>query len=807
MNVRPHLFSLLVLSACSTAVGSEDSTLSPQEELPVGASETPDSLADARVQMLDRWQTEQVAAGPAYALVRDGSAWAGQNTPAALRFMIDEDGSMQLNAARPAETDGVTGDDAHHATVRLNAWGRGGEPTPSLGSASVRADGNRVEIIHAPGTEEPIVEWYINGPHGLEHGFDIADRPAGDGDVTLQLSVAGDLELREDHDDRVSFMIDGATVLAYSGLLVRDAAGQVLTSSMHVEAGMIALHFDDTNAEYPVVVDPWFVRNELVPANAAAGIRFGTSVAIDDDTAIIGATNAVHFFVLTGGTWVEQQRIAAPAGASGFGISVAIEGDRAVVGAYFDSTRGTRAGAAYTFTRAAGTWSLEQQLLGTLTDAEDRFGTSVAIDGDTIAVGATGRATIGAGHIFVLGATWTEQATIIREGAWTVSDNFGRSVALEGDTLAMGASGENGRRGAAYVFVRDAADAWSQQARITHPTPVGSDDYGSDVGLEGERLAVGAESEETGGAAQTGTVSVYLRTGTTWTREAYLVNNLGEHRHMGARLDFVGTRIVAGAPISISRSATPGYAYVWGRVGTTWTLRTLLEVPGSVFGEYWGRDVAFSGQWAILTSRDTDINGIDSGGARAFELVLHPDGTACENTFDCESDFCIDGVCCENACGASPNDCMACSNALTGIADGSCGPIGEGSSCQDIRDTDCDGADTCDAFGRCMENIAPAGASCGSATDVPCNSADTCDGVGECDTNIAAAGVSCRPVAAGDVCDIEELCDGSDTCPTDTFVTEGTECRAAPGDCDVAEACTGVTAACPTDELVMAGVT
>ncbi|MFK8000224.1 MAG: MYXO-CTERM sorting domain-containing protein [Polyangiales bacterium] len=804
MTTRRSLFALLVLGACST-VTEPESTEVANIAPPVVATEA-ESVFDARAEMFARWRDEHNSAGAAYDLSSIGDAWHGESLASAFRFRIDEGGVMALNVS-PETGDSVDALDGDvHQRVRLRAWGRG--DTSSPGEAEVHADGNRAEIRHSSAANaEALVEWYVNGPHGLEHGFDIAARPAGNGEVTLRLSVDGSVELREDSEDRITFVNEGDAVLAYTGLIVQDATGRTLPSSMRVEDDMIALHFDDVDAEYPVVVDPWFVRNDMVPSDAGPGLRFGTAVAMDDDTAIIGALNSVYFFVLTGGMWVQAQQVPAPPGASRFGWAVAIEGDRAVVGAQYDTARGSTAGAAYTYTRSGGVWTLEQQLLGALTAPGDRFGISVDIDEDTIAVGAVNHQVLGAAHIFVRdGAAWSEQATVVREGDWTTADAFGTSVALDGDNLAMGAPSENSRRGSAYVFVRDGAGTWSQQARVTHPAPVAADDFGSDVSIVDERLVVGARSEEPGGAAQVGTISVYLRTGTTWDREAYLVHPEGEHKQAGARLDFDGTRIVAGAANSISRSASPGYAHVWGRIGSTWTLRTRLDVPGGIFGDYWGRDVAFSGLWAILVSSVTDINGADSGGARAFELVLYDDGTECENVWDCESGFCVDGVCCENGCGGGvPSDCQACTNALTGLADGSCGPIAEGSSCGDIRDTDCDAADTCDPFGRCMENIAEAGAACNDGADAPCNAPDTCDGAGECDDNIADAGELCRPVA--DVCDVAEFCDGSDTCPSDTFVVEGTECRAAVGACDLVEACTGVTAACPADELVMAGTT
>eukprot|EP01043_Picozoa_sp_COSAG02_P008854 COSAG02_NODE_290_length_25531_cov_75.132392_22_plen_219_part_01 len=182
------------------------------------------------------------------------------------------------------------------------------------------------------------------------------------------------------------------------------------------------------------------------------------------------------------GAWGEAQQLLASDGARSdrFGSSVAISGEVAVVGAiYDDNAGGDYAGAAYIFVRDAagsGAWTESQQLLASDGAGGDYFGSSVAISGEVAVVGAyrddnAGGDYAGAAYIFVRDAAgsgaWTEsQKLLASDGAG--GDVFGYSVAISGEVAVVGALQDNNAggidAGAAYIFVRDAAGsgAWTE---------------------------------------------------------------------------------------------------------------------------------------------------------------------------------------------------------------------------------------------------------------------------------------------------------------------------------------------------------
>src|ERR1043166_9352940 len=217
-------------------------------------------------------------------------------------------------------------------------------------------------------------------------------------------------------------------------------------------------------------------QSMLTASDAADSDSFGISVGIDVDTAVVGSifddhdglTNAgsAYIFVRSGSVWTQQMRLTALDAADGdyFGTSVAISGDTVIVGANVDDNAGgVDAGAAYIFVRTGTVWTQQTKLTASNAAIGDGFGYSVAIDGETAAVGAwlvdlPGQQDAGAAYIFVRSGTiWTQQARLTaNDGA--VSDNLGYSVALSGDTIVAGAwlddNAGGGDAGAAYVFVR-----------------------------------------------------------------------------------------------------------------------------------------------------------------------------------------------------------------------------------------------------------------------------------------------------------------------------------------------------------------
>ena len=187
-----------------------------------------------------------------------------------------------------------------------------------------------------------------------------------------------------------------------------------------------------------------------------------------------------------------------PETADQFGYSVAVSGDLVVVGAYADDTGATDAGAAYVFDATTG------NLLHTLNNptpaASDYFGRSVAVSGNLVVVGASGDDTgaTDAGAAYVFDATTGNLLRTLNNPTPAASDSFGSSVAVSGSTVVVGASGDDTGAtdaGAAYVFD---ASTGNLLRTLNNPTPAASDFFGSSVAVSGSTVVVGAASDDTG---------------------------------------------------------------------------------------------------------------------------------------------------------------------------------------------------------------------------------------------------------------------------------------------------------------------
>ncbi|MFA7097373.1 MAG: hypothetical protein WC383_12955 [Gammaproteobacteria bacterium] len=138
-----------------------------------------------------------------------------------------------------------------------------------------------------------VTEWFINSPLGLEQGFTLTRRPAGRGELRLALDLAGDLVPRLEAGELAFADRAGQTRLRYGALAAYDADGRALPARMALDGTRLLLAVDDAGARYPVVVDPLFAaETKLTADDGAADDEFGWSVALDGDTALVGAPNA-----------------------------------------------------------------------------------------------------------------------------------------------------------------------------------------------------------------------------------------------------------------------------------------------------------------------------------------------------------------------------------------------------------------------------------------------------------------------------------------------------------------------------------
>jgi len=362
---------------------------------------------------------------------------------------------------------------------------------------------------------------------------------------------------------------------------------------------------------------------------------FGTAVAISGDTVIVGAwkedttaadAGAAYIFTKTGTTWTQQQKIQASDAQAGdqFGISVSIDGETVVVGAYAEDTGGADAGSAYVFTRSGTTWTQQQKIQASDLQVSDYFGWSVSISGDTVVVAAnredTGGTDAGAAYIFTRsGTTWTEQAKIQASDA-QATDYFGYSVAISGDTVIVGAWKESpgaAAAGSAYIFTRSGT-TWTQQAKILASDLERNDSFGDSVAIDVDTVVVGARYEDTGDTSA-GAAYIFTRSGTTWTEQSKIQASDAEAQdQFGMTVGIYGDTVVVGAHQEDTGAAAAGSAYIFTRSGTTWTQQTKIQASDAQIASYFGNSVGIYGDTIVVGAHREDTGGNDAGAAYIF---------------------------------------------------------------------------------------------------------------------------------------------------------------------------------------------
>jgi hypothetical protein len=318
-----------------------------------------------------------------------------------------------------------------------------------------------------------------------------------------------------------------------------------------------------------------------------------------------------------------------------FGFAVAASTDTLVVGAPGDDCAVPgldQCGAAYVFVRAGTSWIQQQKLVAGDAAAGDSFGYSVAVDGDTVVVGAQTPCAAGdycgSAYVFVReGTVWTEQQKLVASdpARW---DFFGVSVSVSGDTAVVGADqddcGAGDYCGSAYVFVREGT-VWTEQQKLVASDPSPSEYFGHALALSGDTVIVGAYGVECAGPhSHCGAAYVFERTGTAWSLQQTLTAiDTDQGDYLGSSVALSGDTAVVGAFGSgcvLSGSAC-GAAYVFVREGSGWIEQQKLVHSGGSQIDYFGWSVAVSGETAIVGAYfddGCDVSGDGCGAAYVF---------------------------------------------------------------------------------------------------------------------------------------------------------------------------------------------
>jgi hypothetical protein len=374
--------------------------------------------------------------------------------------------------------------------ISLRGYGYSDALKPA-GEVVPKASFNQVEY-----ERDGLVEWYANGPAGLEQGFTISNAPGRSTGQPLTLAVAlsGDLQAAVDKDRKGLSLTESLRKpsLRYAGLTAYDAAGKQLPAWLELRGAKLLLRVDDSTAAYPVVVDPIVQLAKLTASDGMDGDQMGISVAISGNTIVAGAQSATvggnalqgaaYVFVKPSSGWAnmtETAKLTASDGRAndGFGGAVGIAGNTIAIGACSQSGMCNGHGKLYVFLKPTNGWKTTSKFKAKLTASDgkpdDGFSNmmSISADGHTIAVGAWGatlggKTSEGAAYVFEKPSSgWKtmHESAKLTEARGAAYDDFG-NVAISGDgaTLFVVAIQLNTTTnkatgpGKAYIFLRPA---------------------------------------------------------------------------------------------------------------------------------------------------------------------------------------------------------------------------------------------------------------------------------------------------------------------------------------------------------------
>jgi len=400
---------------------------------------------------------------------------------------------------------------------------------------------------------------------------------------------------------------------------------------------------------------------KFTPADIQLGSFVGWSVAMDGDTAVLGAqgddepaTNSGSAYVYVRdifGNWAQQAELTASDGASGdeFGYSVAISGDTIVVGAQDADSPASNSGAAYIFVRTGSIWTQQAKLIASDGAFDDAFGTTVSISVDTVIAGAPfhTESNTGASYIFVRsGMSWSQQAKLTASDA-TTGDKFGTAVSISGERVIVGSPEDDetfSNSGSAYEFTRSGS-TWTEQNKLNASDAGLADSFGYSVALEGDRVIVGSPSDDTPAGANAGSAYVFLWTGSSWFEEGKLeASDAAGGQDFGISVDIhpspgVCWRAIVGSINAPNGVDAPGAAYVYAFDGS-WFETSKLLASDAADGDLAGYSVALEDNLALVGAPLDTTTEIVSGSGYAWDLVSVPTITCpTDMTFECNSEF------------------------------------------------------------------------------------------------------------------------------------------------------------------------
>ncbi len=470
---------------------------------------------------------------------------------------------------------------------------------------SVSVDGNRM-VVGAPNYSLNTIV------HGAVYVFDF------DGTTWTESQILTPFDGNNDDQFGISVSLSGTQLLI--GANKDDDADN--------DAGVVFVYnFDGVS---------WQFTQKLIADDAQPGYKFGGSLSLSGNRALIGSdkagesisatTGAAYIFEFNNNSWTQTDRLLASDGvdADNFGVSVSLFGNRALIGNSNNDDNANGSGSAYIFDFDGTDWLESQKLTATNAGSNHQFGSSVSLSSNTALIGATGENTnggnSGAAYVFNLNNnTWTQSQKILATDG-QANAKFGNSVSLMGNRALITAVTDT-NKGAAYVFNFN-GNIWSQSQKLTASDASLQDQFGFAAGLTNDRLVIGAHFDDSNGDAS-GSVYVFDKNGSSWSQKQKLIAESGTfstRQRFGLSVSLSNDRALIGTPSDNSNGSQSGTAYVFDFDGTSWNLTTKLSANDGEADDLFGASVSLSGNRALIGALGDDDNGVSSGAAYVFDF-------------------------------------------------------------------------------------------------------------------------------------------------------------------------------------------
>jgi hypothetical protein len=371
--------------------------------------------------------------------------------------------------------------------------------------------------------------------------------------------------------------------------------------------------------------------------------NFGRSVSFQGNRALIGApgddergnfSGSAYIFDRINNDWVLTQKLTPTSlqDQDDFGFSVSLDGNRAVIGSpqqgIFNGIQG--GGKVYVYELIGDTWIEKQKLEAIDSSAGNKFGYSVSLLGDTLAVGSHQD---GAGSTYIFdyeSGNWNQTQKLIANDGVN-GDKFGISISLDINKLVIGAErdrltelGTSTRIGSAYVFEREEY-TWIQTAKIIPPVIIGLEvgmNFGNAVGIKEDILLIGARTDKYNNNYSNGTVYFFRFLEAEWqlVQKLYSINSVNTF-NFGNSLDFNESKLVIGADYSNENNINSGAAFIYYYENGSWNSSHNIFVEDGDYNDYFGKSVSLYNDEVLVGANGDDTeSGTNSGSAYLFNV-------------------------------------------------------------------------------------------------------------------------------------------------------------------------------------------